>query len=120
VAQVVSRAVTCDEPTRLKLAISSLGKDSSSGELPAKLAGHVALEAAANSPSGLSLGSAPGNEGACTWAAAHPDQRDGVDGAVNGPATATVEPVPDGMAAAGRDRAGAPEGSEHGLAAAPA
>ena len=43
-----------------------------------------------------------------------------MDGAVQCPVAAAVEPVPDGLAAAGRDRAGAGEGGERGLAAAPA
>ena len=33
-----------------------------------------------------------------------------MDGAVQGPVAAAVEPVPDGVAAAGRDGAGAAEG----------
>jgi hypothetical protein len=33
-------------------------------------------------PGGLSFGGAPGDVGAGAGAAAHPDQRDGVDGAV--------------------------------------
>jgi hypothetical protein len=53
-------------------------------------------------------------------AAAHPDQRDGVDGAAEGPVAAAAVPVPDGHAAAGLDRAGAAEGGERGLAMAPA
>src|SRR3974377_2228172 len=68
------------------------------GELPVELAGDVALEAAADLPGGLSLGGAPGDVGAGPGAAAHPDQRDGVDGAVQGPVAAAVEPVPDGLA----------------------
>jgi hypothetical protein len=43
-----------------------------------------------------------------------------VDGAVQGPVSAAVEPVPDGAAAAGRDGAGAAEGGEGGLVAAAA
>ena len=77
------------------------------GEVPVELAGDVALEAAADLTGGLSLGGAPGDVGAGPGAAAHPGQRDGVNGAVQGPVPAAVEPVPDGLAAAGRDRAGA-------------
>ena len=47
------------------------------------------------------------------------DGVDGVDGAVQRPVAATVEPVPDGPAAAGRDWARTAEGGERGLAAAP-
>ena len=89
-------------------------------ELPVELAGDVALEAAADFPWRYSLGGAPGDVGAGPGAAAHPDQRDGVDGAAEGPVAAAVEPVPDGHAAAGPDRAGAAEGGERGLAMAPA
>jgi hypothetical protein len=41
-----------------------------------------------------------------------------VDGAVEGAVAAAVEPVPDGLAAAGREGAGAAELGEGGLAAA--
>src|SRR5580700_4826389 len=51
------------------------------GEVAVELAGDVSLEAAADFPGGLSLGGAPGDVGAGAGAAAHPDQRDGVDGA---------------------------------------
>jgi hypothetical protein len=78
------------------------------------------VEAAADFPGGLAFGGAPGDVGAGAGAAAHPGQRDGVDGAVEGPVCAAVEPVPDGAAAAGREGAGAAEGGERGLAAAPA
>jgi len=77
------------------------------GELPVELAGDIALDAAADFPAGLSLGGAPGNVGPRARATAHPDQRDGMDGPVEGPVPAAVEPVPDGLAAAGRERAGA-------------
>jgi hypothetical protein len=80
--------------------------------VPVELAGDVALEAAADFPGGLSLSGAPGDVGAGPRAAAHPDQRDGVDGAVQGPVPAAVEAVPDGLAAAGRERAGACSASE--------
>src|SRR5690348_13724095 len=83
-----------------------------SGELPVELAGDVALEAAADFPRGLSFGGAPGDVGAGARAAAHPDQRDGVDSAVERAVAAAVEPVPGGSAAAGRDRAGAAERGE--------
>jgi len=43
-----------------------------------------------------------------------------VDGAVEGAVAAAVEPVPDGLAAAGWDRAGAAERGERGFAAAAA
>jgi hypothetical protein len=43
-----------------------------------------------------------------------------VDGAVQRPVPTAVEPVTDGLAAAGRDGAGAAEGGERGLAAAAA
>jgi hypothetical protein len=43
-----------------------------------------------------------------------------VNGAVECAIAATVEPVPDGLTAAGRDRVGATEGGERGLVAAPA
>ena len=90
------------------------------GELSVELAGDVALEAAADFRWGLSLGGAPGDVGAGAGAAAHPDQRDGVDGAVQRPVAAAVEPVPDGLAAAGRERAGAAQRGEGGFAAAAA
>src|SRR5579859_962326 len=90
------------------------------GELPVELAGDVALEAAADLPGGLSLGGAPGDVGAGPGAAAHPDQRDGVDGAVQRPVSAAVKPVPDGLAAAGRERAGAAQRGVGCFAAAPA
>jgi hypothetical protein len=82
------------------------------GELPVEFAGNVSLEAAADFPGGLSLGGAPGDVGAGAGAAADPGDRDGVDGAVQRPVAAAVEPVPDGAAAAGRDGAGAAGGGE--------
>ncbi len=88
--------------------------------MPVELAGDVALEAAADFPGGLSFRGAPGYVGEGAGAAAHPGDRDGVDGPVQGPVAAAVEPVPDGLAAAGRDRADAAEGGERGFAAAPA
>jgi hypothetical protein len=90
------------------------------GEVPVEFPGDVALEAAADLACGLSLGGAPGDVGAGAGAAADPGQRDGVDGAVQRAVAAAVEPVPDGLAAAGRDRAGAAEGGERGLVAAAA
>jgi hypothetical protein len=66
------------------------------------------------------LSGAPGDMGAGAGAAADPGERDGVDGAVEGPVAAAVEPVPDGLAAAGWDRAGAAERGERGFAAAAA
>src|SRR5437762_13481696 len=69
------------------------------GEVPVELAGDVALEAAADLPHGLSLGGAPGDVGTGPGAAAHPDQRDGVDRAVKSPVAATAVPVPHGLAA---------------------
>jgi len=95
------------------------GKIHRPGELPVEFAGDVPLEAAADFPGGLPLGGAARDVGAGAGTAAHPDQRDGVDGAVQRPVTAAVEPVPDGHAAAGRDRAGATQSGERGLAAAP-
>jgi len=89
-------------------------------ELPVELAGDVSLKAAAGFPWCFSLGGAPGDVGAGAGAAAHPAHRDGVDGPVQRPVAAAVEPVPDGLAAAGRDRAGAAERGECGLAAAAA
>src|SRR4051794_3169923 len=80
------------------------------GELPVELAGDVSLDAAADFPGGLSFGGAPGDVGAGSGAAADPADGDGVDGAVEGAVAAAVEPVPDGSAAAGRDRAGAGQG----------
>src|SRR6266516_7473897 len=62
------------------------------GELPVELAGDVALESSADFPGGLSLGGAPGDVGAGAGAAAHPDQRDGVDSAVQRPVADPVEP----------------------------
>jgi hypothetical protein len=78
------------------------------------------FEAAADFSRGLSLGGAPGDVGPSSRAAAHPGERDGVDGAVQVPVPAAVEPVPDSSPAAGRDGAGAAERGERGLAAAPA
>jgi hypothetical protein len=65
------------------------------GELPVEFAGNVSLEAAADFPGGLSLGGAPGDVGAGAGAAAHPGDCDGVDGAVQRPVAAAVEPVPE-------------------------
>src|SRR5947199_8629396 len=90
------------------------------GELAVELAGDASLEAAADFAWCFPLGGAPGDVGAGAGAAADPADRDGVDGAVECPVAAAVEPVPDGAAAAGRDRAGAAEGGEGGLAAAAA
>jgi hypothetical protein len=69
------------------------------GELAVELAGDVSLETAADFSWGLALGGAPGDVGAGPCASAYPGQRDGVDGAVQGPVAAAVEPVPDGLAA---------------------
>src|SRR5215471_15365306 len=87
--------------TLLSLSRTS-GKIHRLGELPVELAGDVALEAAADIPDGLPLGGAPGDVGTGPGGAAHPDQRDGVDGAVQRSVAAAVEPVPDDLAAAGR------------------
>src|SRR5438067_9104426 len=51
-------------------------------------------------------GGAAGDVGAGADAAAHPGDRDGAAGPVQGPVTAAVEPVPHCSAAAGRDQAG--------------
>ena len=96
------------------------GRSHRPGERPVEFPGDVPLEAAADFPGGLSFGGAPGDVGAGAGAAAHPGQRDGVDGAVQRPVAATVEPVPDGLAAAGRDGAGAAKGGEGSFAAAAA
>jgi hypothetical protein len=73
-------------------------------ELAVELAGDVALEAAAGFACCLAFRGAPGDVGAGAGAAADPADRDGADGAVQGPVAAAVEPVPDGAAAAGRNR----------------
>jgi hypothetical protein len=54
---------------------------------------------------GLSVGGYAGEVGAGAGAAADAGDGDGAAGAVQQPVSAAVEPVPDGLAAAGRDRA---------------
>jgi hypothetical protein len=61
-----------------------------------------------------------GDVAAGARAAAHAGNGDGVDGAVESPVAAAVEPVPDGLTASSPDRAGAAERGEGGLVAAPA
>ncbi len=57
---------------------------------------------------------APGDVGAGSGTAAYPADRD-VHGTVQCPAATAVEPVPDRLAAAGGDRAGAAQSGESGL-----
>jgi len=90
------------------------------GELAVELAGDVPLEAAADLPGRLSLSGAPGHVSAGAGTAAHPGDRDGVDGPVEGTVAAAVEPVPDGLATAGWDWASAAEGGEGSFATAAA
>ena len=90
------------------------------GELPVELAGDVALEAPPDFSRGLSLCGASVDVGAGSGTASYPGQCDGVDGAVQGPVTTTVEPVPNDPATAGLDRVGAAQGRERSLVAASA
>jgi hypothetical protein len=70
------------------------GKIHRLGELTVELAGDTALKAATGLPDGLSLGGGEGDVGLCTRAAAHPDQRDVVNGVVRarGGAGAALDP----------------------------
>ncbi len=90
------------------------------GECAVELAGDVALEAPADFAGAHAFGGAPGDVGAGLGAAAHAGQGDGVQGPVQRPVAGAVEPVPDGAAAAGGQRAGAGERRERCVVAAPA
>src|SRR5690348_4966379 len=68
-----------------------------------ELAGDVALEDAADVAVGFAFGAAAGEVGMGAGAAAHPGERDGVQGVVEVPVAAAVEAVADGFAAAGGD-----------------
>src|SRR5882757_2214238 len=89
------------------------------GKASVELAGDVALQAAPDLASGLALGSAAGNGGPCGGAAAHAGVGDGVNGAVELAVSASVQPVAHGAPAGGFQRAGAREGRECGVVAAP-
>ena len=80
-----------------------------------ELAGDVALEDAADVAVGFAFGAAAGEVGMGAGAAAHPGERDGVQGVVEVPVAAAVEAVADGFAAAGGDGVDAGEGGEGGL-----
>lgn len=69
---------------------------------------------------GLAFGGAAVDVDAGTGAVASPGERDGVDGTVECAVASAVEPVADGLAAAGLDRVGATQRRERDLVAAPA
>jgi hypothetical protein len=89
-------------------------------ECSVELAGDVALEATLDLVWGLALGGTAVDVGAGSGAVARPGEHDHVDGAVECAVAAAVEAVPDGVAAAGRDRVGATERGECGFVAASA
>jgi len=78
------------------------------------------LRARRISRSVLPFGSAADEVGAGAGAGPHPDLRDGVDGPVERPVAAAVEPVADGAAAARWDGTDAGEGCEGGVGSDPA
>lgn len=90
------------------------------GEGAVELAGDVPLEASADFAGGFAFYGASCEVGAGFGAVAHSAGGDGVDGAVEGPVAATVEPMSDGAAAAGWQRVGAGEGGEGGVVSASA
>jgi hypothetical protein len=99
------------------LCVSSPG---GGGECSVELAGDVALEASADFVVGFAFGAAFGDVGVGAGAAAPAGECDVVQGAVEGAVAAAVEPVPDGAAAAGGQRAGPGEGGVGGLGVAAA
>jgi hypothetical protein len=68
------------------------------------LAGDVAFAGSNDLPPAEALGGVSGHVAVGPFIKAQPGQHDGVEGVVRGAITAAVQPVPAGLAAAGRDR----------------
>ena len=79
-------------------------------------AGDVAFEAAHDFGFGFAFGDASGDVGASGFVVFHPDDDDAVQCGVGAAVSASVEAVSAGVAAGGRDGAGAAELGEGGLA----
>ena len=90
------------------------------GQCPEEFAGDVALDAAADFRVALAFGAAPFDVVVGAGAVPPAGLHDVVQGPVELPVAAAVEPVPHGPAAAGLQRAGAGQGRECGVVTAPA
>src|SRR4051794_29863375 len=86
-------------------------------EVTEDLAGHVAFEATDDLRSALSFGRAPADVVQSRLVAAHADDDHAVEGGIGLSVAAAIEPVAVGLAAGGRDRAGAAQLGERGLRA---
>ncbi len=94
-------------------------RDHRGGEGAEKLAGDVPLEAAPDLPIGFPFSTAADHVGLGAGVAAHPDVSDDVNGVVQRPVSAPVEPVALGLSTGGLDRAGPGKLGEGGIGAAP-